>query len=476
MSRVRLAETSLRSKLLITVLGAAVLLVAATTLISQRYWRDQARLAAEQQALLTARTLHAMLEPSLRYGRWEEARAQLEEITQRSELTSARVYDEHHTVVLAMEHDLGPTPSRTRWIPRWSDIPNDGLVRIVDDGTTALAYEHLHTAGHHVLEVGFPTAPVEAAMLRASQLGNTLLIGSIVALGVILLTMVQREVVAPVRRIDRLLATNESSGSSSTRNPDELERIQARVSRLLDEEREFESKEGLAQVGQLAAEMAHEFKRPLASIFMALDLFRQEYEMGEKEQTLLGNMEGQLDRIDETMRDLLALAKPVEVDMQSIDLCTVVDDVLIQLSPLISAQNVEVERYCAEDVAPVMGDRKRVEMALANVVLNAVQAMPEGGKLDLSMRPRDREMTFCVSDNGSGMTESQVQQALRPFYTTKAEGTGLGLSLVARVVEAHGGRLTIASIPKEGTTVTIALPLDIDAVAISQSSAGENDA
>lgn len=445
--------TTLRSKLLLTLVGTAVLLVTATTLVSYRYWQDQSRLAAEQQALLLARAVQGLLEPSLRHGRLEEARAELADIAAHTQLGAVRVHDPQRRVLLAAGEPNGTTPP-TGWIPRWEEIPEEGLLRLAGGGSTVVSFLRLHGTGELVLEVTAPVAPVEAAMERASRLGNTLLLGAIVALGLILFLMVQHEIVGPVHRLDRLLSSAPGRGSA----PGELQRIEARVAHLLEEERELESKEGLAEVGQLAAEMAHEFKRPLASITMALDLFRQEYELGEREHGLVEAMERQLDQIAQTMRDLLALARPLDPEQEPVDLDATVDAALLQLSPLLSAQGIRVERSRPASPTRVPGDPRRLELAVANVLLNAVQAMPGGGTLGIELEEEDGQLCLRVRDDGRGMDEAELRQAMRPFFTTKPHGTGLGLSLVARVVDAHGGRIHLESEPGEGTEFSLRLP------------------
>jgi two-component system sensor histidine kinase HydH len=220
----------------------------------------------------------------------------------------------------------------------------------------------------------------------------------------------------------------------------------------------LEEQAGLAEVGGMAAEMAHEFKRPLASIRTAMELLEQEYALNGSGQELLTAVDQQLDRLAETMQDLFSLARPAELEGETFDLRDVLDGGVAQLSGHPAAEKVAVERDYGPKPLPVFGDPHRLEQAVLNVMLNAVEAMPSGGRLKVSARMKADCVRVTFTDTGVGIPADQLERIMMPFYSTKAMGTGLGLPLVARVVAAHNGRLDIASVPASGTTVTIDLP------------------
>jgi signal transduction histidine kinase len=228
--------------------------------------------------------------------------------------------------------------------------------------------------------------------------------------------------------------------------------------RAADQDRRLAAQEGLAQVGELAAEMAHEFKRPLASIQTAVSLLQQEYELDEGGREMLGAVHQQLDRLHETMQDLFSLAKPLVMEGEAVDLTDVLDEALAGLAGIAGIQQVEVDRAYGHERILVRGDARRLAQAFLNVLGNAVEAMPDGGHLTVSatLRP-DASVEVSITDTGHGLDPEAVERALRPFYSTKPLGTGLGLPLVARIVSAHRGGLAIESRPKHGTTVRITL-------------------
>lgn len=236
--------------------------------------------------------------------------------------------------------------------------------------------------------------------------------------------------------------------------------------RLLSSSREVEARaaeqlnqrEGFAQVGELAAEMAHEFKRPLASIRSALDMLEQEYVLESGSRDVLDSMNQQLERLSDTMRDLFSLARPVASERTIIDVHEVIDDALLGLSGHPALSGVNIVRDYAHDLPAVHAEPRRIQQAVQNVVLNAAEAMPSGGIITLTTKAGDGRLAIGVRDTGLGMTEEAIQQALRPFHSTKPSGTGLGLPLVVRILVAHGGELAIDSTPGQGTTVWLALP------------------
>jgi signal transduction histidine kinase len=302
-------------------------------------------------------------------------------------------------------------------------------------------------------------------MDRAARLGLMLLVGSLAAVIFIVATMLEREVVTPIERVAGILEVEGGPG----RGRGDLAQLEASVSHLVRKERaasvraaeqeaRLATQAGFAQVGEMAAEMAHEFKRPLASIRSAVSLLEQEYELNDQAQSLLAAVDGQLGKLTETMQDLFALAKPVEMETERVDVPDTVDSALSQLTGLTDMRGRRVERQYDPATPPVNGDRHRIEQAVLNVMLNAMEAMDKGGLVVVSVKPAGDGVALEFRDTGPGIPESEIEKVILPFYSTKPAGTGLGLPLVARVVAAHRGELDIQSEPGVGTTVRIVLP------------------
>jgi signal transduction histidine kinase len=195
-----------------------------------------------------------------------------------------------------------------------------------------------------------------------------------------------------------------------------------------------------------------------------MELITQEYAMSDAEKTLLSRVEDELQHVDETLRDLLSLARPVGLNSQPLDLHAVINGALVRLAGLPGADRVSVQRDFAPQLPAMTGDPARLEQAVLNLCVNAVEAMPDGGRLTLTTRAADGVVDLDVTDTGVGIPPENLDKILKPFFSTKSFGTGLGLPLVARVVAAHGGRLWVESETgagggPHGTTFHVHLPV-----------------
>jgi len=173
----------------------------------------------------------------------------------------------------------------------------------------------------------------------------------------------------------------------------------------------------------------------------------------------LFGIDGQLERLSDTMRDVFGLAKPISVERESVDLCDVLNDALLQLAANTTTAAITVRRDYTPELPEVQGDARRLELAFLNLMNNAVDAMPDGGVLTIRASAREDAVDLSFADTGCGIDKADVQNVIKPFFSTKASGTGLGLPLVARVIAAHDGQLRIESEKGEGTTVYVRLPL-----------------
>lgn len=458
-----LRSLPVRSKLLLTLLGAAVVVLGATTHLSFRYWSAESLSAARQQALLAAHSIQSTLETAFRVGRAEAAHRTLERLLAEGVVTAVRVHADDGTILLSADHveEGGRVPGR--WIPHARELPAAGLARPSSDGNEIQAFLPLSLPEPAVLEMGFSVQATRSAMRRGALLGIGLMAISLLAMVAVVVTMFEREVVAPLHRIDVLI--RRTLPDEETHPPDDLQELEQSVSQLVERERRsadrdraFEDREGLAQVGELAAEMAHEFKRPLASIQTAIQVLEQEYELAEGGREVLDAVDGQLDRLYETMQDLFSLARPVVVEEAAVDVAETLDEALVELSAHPSMSGVEVRRAYTHEGLEVRGDARRLRQAFLNVMTNAAEAMAGGGVLTLTVGRAGSSIEVGVSDTGPGLDPAEVDRALKPFYSTKPTGTGLGLPLVARILAAHSGGLSIESRPGHGTRVRIALP------------------
>jgi two-component system, NtrC family, sensor histidine kinase PilS len=225
----------------------------------------------------------------------------------------------------------------------------------------------------------------------------------------------------------------------------------------LEREARFHSQ--LAAVGELAAGIAHEIRNPLASISGSVQVLSKELNVGSAERRLMEIIVSESNRLSKILEEFLRFVRPQERRVAPFDVATTISEVmdLFRLSDEVSdAHRIEV------DVEPrssrLSGDRDQIRQIVYNIAKNAVHAMSAGGTLTVRGREGHDWYTIRFSDTGRGMSEEELSRLFTPFSTAFDGGTGLGMAIVRRIVEEHGGAIDAASRPGEGTTVTVLLP------------------
>ncbi len=237
----------------------------------------------------------------------------------------------------------------------------------------------------------------------------------------------------------------------------------------------------LASMGELAAGVAHEINNPLAGVLTYLKLIQKKLASDQvprddlaKFRQYLQSMEHETIRCSDIVKNLLEFARPSEPTVAPLSVEETVKKSLFLVRHQIALQNIHiVERY-EEDLPPLMADSKQMQQVLLNLVINAAQAMPEGGELRISAyraNDHDDHVVIEIQDTGVGIPAEHLPRIFDPFFTTKAnqKGTGLGLSVVASIVAKHGGRIDVESAVGKGTTFRLYLPtkspVQVEAVA-----------
>ncbi len=217
--------------------------------------------------------------------------------------------------------------------------------------------------------------------------------------------------------------------------------------------------EHLAEIGQLAASLAHEIKNPLAGISGAIQIIRDALPETDVHQPILTEMLGQIGRLDATVKDLLQYARPSPPKAVKVALDEVIKRVLTVLHEEPALRGVKIKYDNPPVDTAVLADEAQIEQLLINLIINAAHASVEGGVVRLRVARNTNEVRVVVQDRGKGMSPEECARAFEPFYTTKARGTGLGLTICRRIAEANGGDIRLDSEMGRGTTVTVTLPL-----------------
>lgn len=247
---------------------------------------------------------------------------------------------------------------------------------------------------------------------------------------------------------DRLQRTQETLREEVHRLSEELEQ----------KNRQLERKNRLADLGQIAAHIAHEVRNGLAPCTLYLSLLRRRLQADRANLEIVDKIHTCFQALETTVSDLLQFTADRLPRYEQVSVPEVVDELCQSLAPQFSAQRilptVEVPRTLV-----VHADRTMLRRALMNLVLNAVDVMPSGGDLVITATATTSGATDVeVADSGPGIPEEIRRRMFEPFFTTKSQGTGLGLAIVNRIAEAHGGELQVANCPEGGAAFTLRIP------------------
>jgi signal transduction histidine kinase len=222
-----------------------------------------------------------------------------------------------------------------------------------------------------------------------------------------------------------------------------------------------------AELAELAGGFIHEIKNHLSTLGLNLQLLAEEFQepQSPRERRALGRvqrLEAECQRLVEVTNDFLRFARQGPLDLLPADLGKVLEEMLDFFGPSARAANITIKAYVPADLPAVGLDCDLFKQALLNLMLNAEQAMPHGGELTLQAQPLADGKSPCVElsliDTGVGISPEALPRVFQPFFSTKQAGTGLGLPITRRIVEAHGGTIGVQSEPGRGTKFTIRLP------------------
>lgn len=221
--------------------------------------------------------------------------------------------------------------------------------------------------------------------------------------------------------------------------------------------------ESLASLTTLAAGVAHEIKNPLGSIGIHMQLIERSLRSSpEAHAKLHGFVEvvnEEVERLNKIVVDFLFAVRPMDLELQMGDVNQVVQDLLNFVRYELQYSDIELVEELESELPQVEIDEKYLKQALMNVIKNAMNAMPEGGILKVTTRHREDRVLLTVEDTGVGMSEEVRQKIFEPYFTTKDFGSGIGLTLVYKVVKEHKGDITVNSQEGKGSTFTITLPV-----------------
>ena len=223
---------------------------------------------------------------------------------------------------------------------------------------------------------------------------------------------------------------------------------------------ELETSERLSALTRITAGVAHEVKNPLNSMRLWLENLKENLPPGNDLSTqAVRVLDSEIDRLDRVVKRFLDFTKPVEMRVEEVSLAPLLNHIMEVAQPQIDRAKLKVDLRIADDVPPVRGDSELLRQAVLNLVLNAVQAMPEGGRLSVSLERHGDSAQVIVADTGKGIPPEHRSRIFQLFFTTRKGGSGLGLATTFRIVQLHNGSIDFVSEAGQGTAFRIELPL-----------------
>jgi two-component system, NtrC family, sensor histidine kinase PilS len=336
----------------------------------------------------------------------------------------------------------------------------DLVFQSVGTGLIALDLEHRVTAFNHAAEeITGVAAPHAIGRAWSSLIGSVIPlepIESVIAANPRAST--RHEAVlrrpdgtsVPVRMTFSALRSGEGERLGLISACEDLSAIREMESRMRQADR-------LATVGRMAANIAHEIRNPLASLTGAIEVLTSPLTADDARERLSQIVAHESERLNHIIKNFLEYARPAPLSIATFDVAAAAEEVLLLLEHRTSSGSLKVIREFVPSI-PWAVDAQQFRQILWNLCLNAVEAMPEGGELRVSVSVRGATLEVAVSDTGDGIAAADVSHVFEPFFSTKPEGTGLGLALVHRIVQDHGGEIDVRSAPGLGTTFTLTLP------------------
>jgi len=287
---------------------------------------------------------------------------------------------------------------------------------------------------------------------------------------VVLAYVIQRPMVELQEKIAQVSEGNLNVAVSFAKRNDEIGDLGRNFNHMMQQLRESRAEierlhrtqisraEHLATLGELATGLAHEIRNPLAGIAGVIEIVGRDLPATSPARAVVKDVRLEITRISRTLTDLLETARPRRPDVRRSNLNTTVEHAVMLARQQVLSRPIKIELQKAPDLPEVEHDSDQVHQVMLNLLLNAVQALEGPGTVRVEIGSQEGYSSVVVSDNGRGIPPQNLPNIFRPFYTTKGEGTGLGLSLAHRIVEDHHGRIEVSSVVGKGSTFTVLLP------------------
>jgi len=482
---------SLTSKVIFISVGLLAFGISIFALLNLKRERAQLITSAREGSDLLLQTIERSIYNSMRIGNTEETQTILEMVAQSQKLLAVRIFHPHGVVLKSSRPTEIGRPVNAEDYQLYLSNRYEGITYADQHGEVLRMIKPIyntaqcHTCHGHktkvigVLNVNYSLAETKRRMFEVTQLFVFSTIATIAFLSLSIAYVMFRMVRSPLNRIIENMAKVEG-GDLSVRMThgarDEVGRLtnsfNSMIERLDRTKKELdlyhfnqmERADRLASIGEMAAGIAHEVKNPLTGIASAITIINDDFPASDPRKEILAEVLEQVKRLDKTVNDLLFFGKPTLPEPSCTDLNAALRKTLLFASQHRGSKGGGIEKvlYLQDDLPPVYVDPKQIQQVFLNLILNAIQAMNNGGVLTIRTVLVEQDsakwVRTTIADTGQGIPIQILGKIFTPFFTTKAQGTGLGLAICHKLVTQQGGTINVESEDGKGTVFYIDLP------------------
>lgn len=316
-----------------------------------------------------------------------------------------------------------------------------------------------------------------ADLLRSNNQKRLLGTSLVFAIGIAISIFLSMKYVKPINNLAKAtqrVAAGDLQEIPETHTRDEIGELTRNFNEMvrgLRESKRLEERlmaaERLSKIGQLASGIAHEIRNPLNFINLSIDHLRKEYQPEDSRKTeefhnMVLSIKAEIGRLNSMIGNFLDYGKPLTLKLEKVLVEDVLKETLTVAEHMIREQKLELKVDYSKDIPAINLDRQQIKACFMNIILNAIQAMPCGGRLSVNTSLIDGFAVVKIEDTGDGIAEECLAKIFEPYFTTKTAGIGLGLALTKRVIEEHSGRIEIENGLGKGAVVFIKLPIGLE--------------
>lgn len=490
MTYIHLRDWKLKNKIILHIAvigGLAALFIAFLYLNAQKSVIH--KMSREKAELLSA-MIERSIFSAMKDGKQEEVQKALNDIATTEDIMKIRILDLAGKILRSSpEENLGISAgpltqdnlasflssgnkSGTYFITQQTRIQE---FRTIENRTECFTCHDAGSKNNGILEVSLDYSSA-ATLLKKSQTQGIII--SIVALGTlafIIIRLFDRLINRPISRLKEKMKEVQEGNldvefspsksdeiGSLTKSFDEMTKKLKEANKKVEElfNRQIVRAGHLASIGELAANLAHEIKNPIAGMKGALEIINQRTEEADPKKEIFTEMLLQIEKINHVIQDLLSYAKPKEMKISPVDPNECIQSAIKLAKSHRNSKDIHFHFSPLKEKRTAQMDCNKIQEVLLNLLLNSISSIDRHGKISIELREHnEKELEILFSDTGKGIKQEHLPQVFRPFFTTKKRGTGLGLSICKNIVDAHNGSIDVESTENKGTTFLIRLPV-----------------